>query len=263
VRDHLPTTSQKHKQHMYRLTSATIIILIFLFEYCHSITTGGKHDLSSYRKRYLAVDPFACITKVCPAPQGCFKRASGLEQCYDSSKYQVVTDDNDSSNKCLCANNNGCFKGVCYSKVTHHVVVDQFNAKKVLCGINGESCNYACFDPNMYSCDPITGKLRLSRGCCSQAGAPGWGNQIRPGGSALFTSDTTPKACCLSCIANAQCAQWAMVAGVCNLNVNVVCVGPVTNFDNSGMLRCPSSVCASAIPPTTARFSSPDGFGKP
>ena len=77
---------------------------------------------------------------------------------------------------------------------------------------------------------------------CAAPGAPGWGNMVKTGGNATQVTAANAQACCLACVNNPDCAQWAFLSGsTCSLNVPPsTCVAPTfTFFNNSGNIRCP------------------------
>ncbi|RHZ61602.1 hypothetical protein Glove_346g191 [Diversispora epigaea] len=84
---------------------------------------------------------------------------------------------------------------------------------------------------------------------CEVAGGPGWKNMVHSSGGLVITNDTTPQACCKSCMADPNCVQWEIFKGVCEHNiiyfnhfnyliiVGDTCVEPLSNFNNSGIIR--------------------------
>ena len=78
---------------------------------------------------------------------------------------------------------------------------------------------------------------------CAVSGGPGWGNEIHVGGNGASTADTTPQACCQSCVDNPDCTQWVFFSdfGLCSHNVPPgQCVAPdLTPVVAGGIIRCP------------------------
>lgn len=100
----------------------------------------------------------------------------------------------------------------------------------------------------------VTAPSVLCPHVCEFSGAPGWGNIIRPGGGGAFAGALSPQECCKACAADPSCAQWAFLGNQCQFNVGTTCVGPLTAFANSGIIRCPNEMvptdCVSAAAPT-------------
>ncbi len=86
---------------------------------------------------------------------------------------------------------------------------------------------------------PINTQKTCGSDLCEVSGGAGWQNVIRPGGGVTFPTAATPQACCQSCVANPDCAQWAFSSNQCQLNVGQVCVGSPISFTDGGMIRCP------------------------
>jgi hypothetical protein len=75
---------------------------------------------------------------------------------------------------------------------------------------------------------------------CAFSGSPGWTNLVRAGGNGAFTSDTTAQGCCLACVANLNCAQWAFLGNSCQHNVapNTCVASTPSALVESGNIRC-------------------------
>ena len=73
---------------------------------------------------------------------------------------------------------------------------------------------------------------------CSESGSMYWTNQIRSSGIAIIVSiPQSPSECCLACINEPTCFQWAFT-NVCFLNVQDTCNGTLIPFPISGNVRC-------------------------
>jgi hypothetical protein len=102
-----------------------------------------------------------------------------------------------------------------------------------------EAC-HSCIVSQFAQSIPVANQAKCGPDLCDAPGEAGWQNVVRPGGNTAFTSDATPQACCLSCAADPNCAQWAVVGSTCEHNVPPnQCVGSPTAFTNSGMISCP------------------------
>jgi len=104
-----------------------------------------------------------------------------------------------------------------------------------------EAC-HECIVSQFAQSIPVANQAKCGPDLCEAPGGPGWQNVIKPGGSGAVTSDATPQACCLSCVADPNCTQWAFFSGsgACQHNVPPnQCVGSPIAFTNGGMIRCP------------------------